>query len=506
MGLQRSDLGLCWRLGVAAWATVPGCGGPPSAAPQPGRGSTSTGSHASTATSLATSGSTTTQGPGHDTGQLGESSGGLDIPPRAELEPGELRPGGDTTVDEAGIGAFVQEAANLGLERRAAFQAGLQFFRLDWEVAPATPELDGLGPTFNAASCLECHTRNGRGLTPLDDESSVAVLLRLSSLDGTPDPRLGGQLQPRSIAGVPSEGQVSWSVHRERSVAIDGGFIEPQSLSPNITPGVLGALDSATLVSPRVSMQLVGMGLLEAVPEAALEAWADPDDADADGVTGRVSRIGGVVGRFGWKASQPTVRAQVAAAFAGDLGITTELHPTENCPRSQSSCASAPTGGSPELPAVRLDVTAAYVRLLGVPARRGGDREDVLRGKTVFHEVGCAQCHRPSFVTGPALEPELEGQTIWPYTDLLLHDLGPDLSQGGAEGDASPAEWRTAPLWSVGLLHTVHGGRRLLHDGRARSLAEAVVWHGGEAEASRAAYLLLPESARLDLHAFIDSL
>lgn len=410
-------------------------------------------------------------------------------------------------MDELGIGAFVQEAANLGLERRATFEAGLQFFQLDWEVAPATPELDGLGPTFNAVSCLQCHARNGRGLSPVDDPSSVAVLLRLAGPDGTPDPVFGNQLQPRSISGVPSEGNVSWAVNPTSPVAVDGTPIEPQRLTVSIEAGPLGAPLPATLVSPRASMQLVGMGLLEAIPSAELEDEADPDDTDADGVSGRVARIGGgEIGRFGWKASQPTVRDQVAAAFAGDLGITSELHPAENCPRAQASCAAAPTGGSPELTAVRLDVTAAYVRLLGVPARRGGDRDEVLRGKATFHQIGCARCHRPSFVTGPALEPELEAQTIWPYTDLLLHDLGPELAQGGPEADANAAEWRTAPLWSIGLLQTVNEGRRLLHDGRARSLAEAIAWHGGEAESSTEAYLLLPASARDELHAFIESL
>ncbi len=504
MGLQRSGTGFRQRVGAAAWAIAAGCGAPSPSTPS--EGSTSTGVGSSSTTRRGSTGSTTTGELQSTTTTFDESSGGFDVPRPAALEPGELRPGGDTTTESLGIGAFVQEAANLGLERRAAFEAGLQFFQLDWEVAPAAPELDGLGPTFNAVSCLDCHARNGRGLTPLSDPESVAVLLRLASAEGSPDPVFGDQLQPRSIGGVPSEGQVSWTVGKAMPVIVDGGFIELESPVPSIEPGTLGSPSPDTLVSPRVSMQLVGMGLLEAVRAEDLEAQADPDDTDGDGVSGRVARVGPEVGRFGWKASQPTVRAQVAAAFAGDLGITSELHPDENCPRAQVSCGVAPTGGSPELTAVRLDVTAAYVRLLGVPTRRGGDNEDVLRGKVIFGELGCAQCHRPTFVTGPALEPELADQTIWPYTDLLLHDLGPGLAQGGPEGDASAAEWRTAPLWSIGLLQTVNGGRRLLHDGRARTIEEAIVWHGGEAASSTAAYLALSESQRDDLHVFIESL
>lgn len=442
----------------------------------------------------------------HET-SVGDSSSTGEPRPPAELEPGELRPGGDTTVDEFGIGAFVQEAANLRLEHRSPFEAGLQFFQLAWLVAPSTPELDGLGPTFNAPSCLACHIRNGRAPAAIDEPGSPSVLIRLTDLEGAPDPVLGGQLQPFAIPGVPSEGTVDWTETVLETLEVDGGTIELAALSPQVTPGPLGAPSPDTLASPRLSMQLVGMGLLEAIAPEDLEAWADPDDADRDGISGRVAYLpGGEVGRFGWKSGQPTVRGQVAAAFLGDLGITSVLQPQENCPAPQSACAASPNGGAPELTDVRLDVTATYVRLLGVPARRDGDHPEVLIGKAVFADVGCDRCHRPSFVTEDVLEEELRGQTIWPYTDLLLHDMGPTLAQGGAEGAASAAEWRTPPLWSLGLVDIVNGNRRLLHDGRARTLAEAIAWHGGEALAARDAYLALAADEREALHAFVESL
>lgn len=503
MGLQRSRTGVCRGLSLVLCAAA--CGSDASS----GADATSTGASSTSiagTTAFEPESSTTRNGTSESTAVVDGSGGVLDVPPRGELEPGELRPGGDTTVDEVGVGAFVQEAANLTLERRAAFEAGLQFFQLVWDVAPSTPEVDGLGPTFNAASCLGCHQRNGRALAPIEDPASVGVLLRLADARGNPDPNYGGQLQPRSNPGVPSEGEASWAAVPERDVVVPGGLVHPQRLDVSIGSMAFGPLGETTLISPRISMQLVGMGLLEAIDDADLEAWSDPDDMDGDGVSGRVARLGAQAGRFGWKAGQPTVRAQVAAAFLGDLGITSSLFPHENCPSVQLECGSAPHGGSPELTDVRLDVTAAYVRLLGVPARRGGDTDVVLRGKALFHEAGCAACHRPSFVTGTALEPELSEQRIWPYSDLLLHDLGPDLAQGGPEGDAGAAEWRTPPLWGLGLLEVVNGGRRLLHDGRARTIAEAVVWHGGEGERARDEYLALPGPDRAALDAFVDSL
>ncbi|MEM7157519.1 MAG: di-heme oxidoredictase family protein [Myxococcota bacterium] len=448
----------------------------------------------------------TSSGEGDTTG-VGSSGGEPEDVPPAELEPGELRPGGETTTDELGVGAFLQRAANLSLGNGGAFEAGLQFFQLVWEVAPSTPELDGLGPTFNARSCLECHIRNGRGPTAIEDPATPAVLIRLADASGAADPALGAQLQPLSIPGVPGEGSVTWAEQAFDEIEVDGGVIERVLLIPTVTPRALGAPSRGTLASARVSMQLVGQGLLEAIDPSSIEALADPDDDDGDGISGRTASLrGGALGRFGWKAGQPTVRHQTAAAFLGDLGITSELGPTNNCPPVQAECAAAPTGGEPELTETRLDVTAAYVRLLGVPARRDGDDIEVRRGKTLFHQLGCASCHHPSFVTGMAAESELESQTIWPYTDLLLHDMGSELAQGGPEGDAAASEWRTPPLWSLGLLETVGGSRRLLHDGRARSLEEAIAWHGGEAAASRDAYLELPALNRARLHAFIDSL
>lgn len=414
------------------------------------------------------------------------------------LEEGELLPGGETTTPVVGASAFLQEAANLSVLRRGDFQAGLQFFQLDWEVAPGRPEADGLGPTFNATSCIGCHERNGRGLV------TGGVLLRLGSEAGA-DSRYGNQLQPLAVSGVPGEGIVTATRDEVRSFPLSDGDVRLFEVRYVISDLPFGPLDAETRTSARIAQQLVGQGLLEAVEHAEILRFEDPDDDDADGVSGRAAWIDGdTLGRFGWKAAQPDVEAQTAAAFAGDLGLTSSRHPTENCPVVQVECRATPTGGSPELPESRLRVTSAYVRLLGVPARRGGDA--VLEGKTLFHRVGCASCHRPSMTTGTALEPELTEQRIWPYTDLLLHDMGPELDDGVPEGVATSSEWRTAPLWGIGLVEAVNAERHLLHDGRASTLEEAVVWHGGEAASSRTRYSNLTSAERLALHAFIESL
>lgn len=425
------------------------------------------------------------------------------------VDESERRPGGDTTTSVLGVGAFVQPAANLSLLRRGDFEAGLQFFQLTWVPAPGSPpESDGLGPTFNAASCLSCHVRNGRAVPGDAPNAGVGVLVRLGTSEHVPDPHYGEQLQPFGVSGVPGEGRVrhAWEIVRE--VVLPGGervvLRRPAYTIEALTHGPLAA---RTSLSPRTSPHLLGQGLLEAVPESVLAAWHDPDDSDGDGVSGRLPRLpDGSVGRFGWKSAQPTVEAQTAAAFLGDLGLTSPLFPEENCPDPQTECRAASSGGSPELPAVRLRVTSAYVRLLGVPARRDPDAPQVLAGRSLFRAIGCASCHRPSLETGDSVEPELAHQTIWPYSDLLLHDLGDGLDDGVAEGDASSFEWRTAPLWGLGLVPEVNGALALLHDGRASTWDEAILWHDGEAAAARGAYETLSAEERAAIGAFLGSL
>ncbi len=438
---------------------------------------------------------------------LGSPDLGVDTK-AADLEEGELLPGGATTTEETGRGAFVQQAANLSVLRRASFAAGLQFFILNWVPAPGRPEIDGLGPTYNAVSCIACHERNGRGLPQTNERFSPGVLLRLASDTGEPDPNYGGQLQPLSIPGVPSEARMRRETIPTGSfVFADSSSISLQLVRYSLDQLRFGPLAPKTRISPRISPQLVGMGLLEAIDEADLRRLADPDDSNKNGISGRLAILGnGKVGRFGWKAGQDTVLSQSAGAFLGDMGLTSPLNPQENCPTVQSECQNARHGGAPELPAERLEATAAYLRLLAVPERRKGHTEHARKGKTLFTQLGCAQCHHPSYLTTNSLEPELSNQKIWPYTDLLLHDMGDQLADGQKEGAAEVREWRTPPLWGLGLIETVNGKRYLLHDGRAQSIAEAIAWHGGEATVAREAYRRLNETERNYLNVFIESL
>jgi CxxC motif-containing protein (DUF1111 family) len=436
-------------------------------------------------------------------------------------EPGEELAGGETTVFESGARAFMLSARNLADEHESAFFVGNSFFNKNWVMAPSsTTARDGLGPTFNARSCSACHFKDGRGRPPLtDEEPMLSMLVRLSipgeGEHGEPlaEPAYGGQLQPDAIAGVPAEGRV-----RVNWTEIPGEYADGEAYSlrsPTLEFGELafGPLADDVLTSPRVAPQMIGLGLLEALPEATILALADPDDDDGDGISGRANFVwdpidqATVLGRFGWKANQPGLRQQNAGAFLGDLGITSSVHGQENCPAPQIECASAIGGGEPELSEDLLADVTAYSRLLAVPARRDVDDPEVLAGREQFHALGCADCHVPRLETGEfAGFPEVSNQVIWPYTDLLVHDMGEGLADGRPDFEAEADEWRTPPLWGIGLFAVVNDHTFTLHDGRARNLAEAVLWHAGEAEAAKQGFVESSASDRAALLHFLESL
>ena len=436
----------------------------------------------------------------------------------ADLDPALA--GGDTTVFDATVNAFSLSARNMSSDRQTRFFVGNSFFNKNWVVAGnSTTGRDGLGPTFNARSCSTCHRKDGRGRPPAPGEAFTSMLLRLSvpGVDPHGGPQgagpYGDQLQSQAIDGVPVEG-----LPRVTYVERPGSFADgtPYSLrvpTYTIDAPALGPLPDDLLVSPRVAPAMIGMGLLEAIPEADLRALADPDDSDGDGISGRINEVWDVEagalapGRFGWKANQPSVRQQTAGAFLGDMGITSSLFTDQNCPSGQPACSAALAGGALEIADELLADVVFYSSTLAVPARRDLDAPAPLRGEQVFLAAGCDACHTPRHRTA-ADAPLLEaaGQTIFPYSDLLLHDMGPELADGRPDFLATGDEWRTPPLWGIGLVETVNGHTEFLHDGRARSLLEAVLWHGGEAGPARDAVLALSADERADLVAFLASL
>ncbi|MGF1630774.1 MAG: di-heme oxidoredictase family protein [Kiloniellaceae bacterium] len=450
----------------------------------------------------------------------------------------ELLPGGATTSREAvNANAFSHSSANMSFERELDFKIGNGLFRRLWVSAPSsTTSADGLGPLFNARSCQRCHLKDGRGHPPASPEdSAVSMFLRLSippqneaeraalasgRLNVIPEPTYGGQLQDLAIQGLKAEGKMTIRYEEEPVTLADGTVVHLRRPFYDISDLGYGPLHPEVMLSPRVASPMIGLGLLEAIYAEDIESWADPDDADGDGISGRVNRVWDeaskavVLGRFGWKAGQPSLLQQSIHAINGDIGISTPGMPAASgdCTERQPECLAAPNGNSEqhdglEASAEMLQLITFYSRNLAVPARRGVDDPQVLAGKRVFYDSGCVDCHRPKYVTRRnSIGEEQSFQLIWPYSDLLLHDMGEGLADNRPEGQASGREWRTAPLWGIGLTEAVNGHTQFLHDGRARSLLEAVLWHGGEAEAARQKVVALSAEQREALLAFLRSL
>ena len=465
----------------------------------------------------------------------GQTPGTPATPPDARFAapaPGAL-PGGQTTVYANGRNAFSLPAANLGDAERTRFVVGNSFFKRNWVQAPAsTTARDGLGPHFLARSCAGCHIQDGRAQppdfhNPLAPQPFAGLLIRLSvpgqDAHGGPlhHPVYGDQFNTQGIAGVTGEGDV-----RLRYVSIPGQYADgtpytleqPVYLLENLHYGPLGA---HTMVSPRIAPQVIGLGLLEAIDEADILGNAQAQAASTGPIQGQPNYVWDayaermILGRFGWKANVGSLAHQTASAFQGDIGITSSRFPQQTCTAAQTDCLAAPDGNSGpqnvEIEDPMLDDVIFYQSTLAPPARRNAQDAQVLRGEQLFHAAQCAQCHRPSYRTGKVLFPSLssaalEGQEITPYTDLLLHDMGEALADHRPDFAASGRQWRTPPLWGIGLLPAVNNHQRLLHDGRARGVAEAILWHGGEAEAAKEQFRQMPADDRAALVQFVESL
>lgn len=427
--------------------------------------------------------------------------------------------GGRTTIHASTSGEpdnrFMQMAGNLAPINGQTFVQGRRVHHSSFVNGvhderpvenPAFAELSGkAGPRYVKDSCAGCHVRNGRAAPQPVGVALDKWIFKVGDANGNPHPTLGRVLQPVANNGAASEGNVSIA-----SWTVNGNLRKPNYQFSGTTPNRF---------SGRIAPSLVGIGLLEAIPESAILAKENPNGT---GISGRANRIvdpSGVtrLGRFGYKAGTTSVRHQVAQALNSDMGVNNSVLPNPDCGPSQTGCGAA---GS-ELSDTHLANLVKYIQLLGVPPQRDYNSASVANGKAVFTNIGCAGCHTPSFTTS-ANHPlaELRSQTISPYTDMLLHDMGSGLADTLGEGQASGSEWRTAPLWGLGLNACVTGGMTVaaqgqetctpvhsyLHDGRARTIDEAILWHGGEGEAAKNAYVALSSTQKTDLLNFLNSL
>lgn len=427
-------------------------------------------------------------------------------------------PAGTGSVNDFSTMAFSRPLVGAESTERREFFVGNAFFRDAWVVAPSTTVArDGLGPTFNAVSCSSCHQMDGRGIGYRRDRVDLSLLFRLSYVTDertlVDDPIYGNQINPFAIKGVQGEGTVGVSFKLTPVKYPDGSQAELRFPVFDFSNLSFGALTERTRTSARVAPQVIGLGLIENIPADAILANEDPEDKDGDGISGRANwklelQTGKVaLGRFGWKATEPSLLQQNAAAFIGDMGLTSDLFKTENCPTPQVSCAQAPNGGTPEVSELILNRVTTYLQLIAVPERRRKKDPNIEMGRQLFETVRCQTCHQPSFTTGNSSPYKvLNDQVIWPYSDFLLHDLGMELADHRPDGRANGREWRTQPLWGIGLIQIVNGHSNLLHDGRARNVEEAILWHGGEAAASREKFMNLNKAERTLLIQFVENL
>jgi CxxC motif-containing protein (DUF1111 family) len=445
--------------------------------------------------------------------------------------PGELT-GGATTVWVDGKNAFSLPAANLSDEERTRFAIGNSFFKRNWVEAPASTKVrDGLGPHFITRSCGGCHALDGRGRAPEvkggRHEQPVGLLIRLSvpgvadPHEGVlPEPTYGGQFNNAAVQGVRPEGEVTLRTTPVRGRFADGTRYTLHKPIYGFRKLAYGAMSPKVLISPRVAPQLMGIGLLEAIAEADILQNAADQAAIPGPIKGQVNRVWDAVaqkemiGRFGWKANVASIAHQSAGAFRGDIGITSVWAPGEGCTPVQKDClqvGSGGHGGAFEIDQATLEDVVFYQAVLAPVARRQINDPQVRQGQALFEQSGCTSCHRPSYTTsqGPnprMSSPTLNGQTIWPYTDLLLHDMGPGLADGRPDFAASGSQWKTPALWGIGLIQAVNGHTQLLHDGRANGVLEAVLWHGGEAQAAQQQVLQMSRAQRAALVKFVESL
>lgn len=421
--------------------------------------------------------------------------------------------GGQQTVFDRGASAFSNGFPMMSQRDHEIHEVGDLAFEATFVSGGALHP--GLGPVYNSVSCVSCHISDGRGTPVGPGTDIVSLLIRLSipgeDAHGGPlaAPGFGGQLQQKSIFGSQPEAAIFLSYQEQQGTYTDGTSYSLRVPSYAF-PNSYMAMPADVMYSPRIAPPVFGLGLLEAVAESTILEYEDANDANGDGISGRANYTWDVVkkkrvlGRFGWKAAAPTVLQQTAGAYNEDMGITSYVFPFESSFGQSQNNDNVP---EPELSDSLLEAATHYVRTLAVPGRRNLNEPDVVAGKKIFNQIQCAACHRPMMETAVNVAfPPVSNQRIFPYSDMLVHDMGPALADNRPDFGANGNEWRTPPLWGIGLTPVVNGHDNYLHDGRARSLEEAILWHGGEAEQSKEAFRQLSLSQRMELLAFLKSL
>lgn len=455
----------------------------------------------------------------------------------SKAEQFETMSGGAATTKAIVNGdAFSHFSPNITFAEEQDFKLGNALFTKLWVSAPSSTQAsDGLGPLFNARACQSCHLKDGRGHPPEGATDATSMFLRLARPARTdeereaigdyrklnfPDAVYGEQFQDLAVPGLASEGKMEISYEEVPVTLGDGEVVSLRKPTYSVSNLGYGPLEGDVTLSPRIAPPMIGMGLIQAIHEADILANADPDDKDGDGISGKAALVRDhmtgelKLGRFGFKAQNASIRDQSSGAFAGDIGISTPDDPFSHgdCTKAQAACLAMPTGvqerlGPVEAPDPVLSLVTFYSENLAVPARRNIDDPTVLKGKEMFYSAGCTACHTPKFVTRRNAGNKAHAfQLIWPYSDFLLHDMGEGLADGQQVGVANGQEWRTQPLWGIGLTKTVNNHTFFLHDGRARNLTEAILWHGGEAEAARNAFSAMNKQDRTALLTFLESL
>ena len=416
--------------------------------------------------------------------------------------------GGDATVDDDTGRAYDHPLPNMTQEVDSLLHdLGQTGFLRDFSRVKVGGAIR-VGPQFNAPSCASCHGGNGRGALRISSRARASdTVVKVSIPSGKPQlpggpvpvPKIGTQLHDHALKGLKTEARISISWNLIQGIYGDGTPYELRT--PRLKVSTSGArLSSRTLFSLRRAPPVFGSGLLEAVSSGDILALADPVDSNSDGISGRANVVWDVaarstaIGRFGFKAGAPTLKQQVAAAYATDMGVTNPLF--------------RGTDKKPDISNRILDATTFYTASLAVPRARRQDDPAVQRGKASFTSFGCAQCHTAELRTTGGATAALSNLTIHPFTDLLLHDMGSGLADGRSEFQASGSEWRTTPLWGIGLSGVVLGSRpeSYLHDGRARTLEEAILWHGGEGAGAKDRFVAASASERDELIQFLRSL